>query len=139
MKLYLTEKVLAGRWDCHKQPVRNKWKEVVAAIVALRGDKIKFDPSDFPEDQIFLLTVDGVNFSIQEPRVNNPGSQWYDHKTHSAGVTYLVAVDVCTSRICWIDGPRPGKFFYPGLCLPFLPNTSLLPIAQFLLVRICCS
>ena len=111
LKLYLTEKVMAGRWDCHEQTFRDKWKEVVTAIAALRGEKIKFDPSDFPEDQIFLLTVDGVNFSIQEPRVKNPGSQWYDHKTHSAGVTYLVAVDVRTSHICWIDGPRPGKFF----------------------------
>ena len=110
LKLYLTEKVMAGRWDCHEQTFREKWKEVVAAIAALRSEKIKFNPSDFPEDQIFLLTVDGVNFSIQEPRVKNPGSQWYDHKTHSAGLTYLVAVDVRTSRICWIDGPRPGKF-----------------------------
>jgi hypothetical protein len=109
LKLYLTENVMAGRWDCHEQTYRETWKEVVAAIAALRGEKIKFDTSTFPEDQIFLLTVDGVNFSIQEPRVKNPGSQWYDHKTHSAGLTYLVAVDVRQSRICWIDGPRPGE------------------------------
>ena len=81
----------------------------MSAVAALRDEKITFDLSDFPEDQIFLLTVDGVNFSIREPRVKNPGSHWYDHKTHSAGVTYLVAVDVRRSRICFIDGPRPGK------------------------------
>ena len=109
LKLYLVEHNMAGRWDCHEQTYRKKWKEVVAAIAALRSEKIKFDPSDFPEDQIFLLTVDGVNFRIREPRVKNPGSHWYDHKSNSAGLTYLIAVDVRRSRICWIDGPRPGE------------------------------
>jgi hypothetical protein len=109
LKLYLTEHNMAGRWQCCEETYRKKWKEVVAAIADLRGQKIKFDPSDFPEDQIFLLSVDGVNFTINEPRVNNPGSHWYDHKSHSAGLSYLVAVDVRRSRICWIDGPRPGK------------------------------
>ena len=109
LKLYLTEHNMAGRWQCCEEVYRKKWKKVVAAIAALRGQKIKFDPSDFPEDQIFLLTVDGVHFTINEPRVNNPGSHWYDHKSHSAGLSYLVAVDVRTSRICWIDGPRPGE------------------------------
>ena len=109
LKLYSTEHTMAGRWNCCEQTYREKWKKTVAAIAALREDKIKFDPSDFPEDQIFLLTVDGVNFSIREPRVKNPGSHWYDHKSHSAGLTYLVAIDVRSSRICWIDGPRPGK------------------------------
>ena len=110
LKLYLTEHTMAGRWNCCEQTYREKWKRIVAAIAALREDKIKFDPSDFPEDQIFLLTVDGVNFRIWEPRVKNPGSRWYDHKSHSAGLTYLVAIDVRRSRICWIDGPRPGKY-----------------------------
>ena len=115
LKLYLSERVMAGRWNCHEQTYRGKWKEVVGAIASLRGEKIKFDPSDFPEDQIFLLTVDGVNFSICEPRVKNPGSQWYDHKSHSAGLTYLVTVDVRKSRICWID-----IFFLPSCFLNFV-------------------
>jgi len=109
LKLYSTERTMAGRHGCCEQTYREKWKRIVAAIAALRKDKIKFDPSDFPDDQVFLLTVDGVNFRIREPRVKNPGSHWYDHKSHSAGVTYLVAIDVRRSRICWIDGPRPGK------------------------------
>ena len=122
LKLYLTEHNMAGRWQCCEETYRNKWKKVVKAIADLRGQKIKFDPSDFPEDQIFLLTVDGVNFTINEPRVNNPGSHWYDHKSHSAGLSYLVAVDVRRSRICWIDGPRPGKLkllFYIVIISPW--------------------
>ena len=110
LKLYLLEGTMAGRWGCCEQTYREKWKKIVADIAALRDDKIRFDPSDFPEDQIFLLTVDGVNFNIREPRVKNPGSHWYNHKSHSAGLTYFVGIDVRRSRICWIDGPRPGKY-----------------------------
>ena len=109
LKLYLTEKNMAGRWNCHEQTCRKRWKAVLRAIASLRDEKIKFDPSDFPEDQIFLLTVDGVNFDIYEPRVKNPGSQWHNHKSHSAGLMHPIAIDVRRSRICWIDGPRPGE------------------------------
>ena len=113
LKLYLLEGTMAGRWGYCEQTYREKWKKIVADIAALRDDKIRFDPSDFPEDQIFLLTVDGVNFNIREPRVKNPGSHWYNHKSHSAGLTYFVGIDVRRSRICWIDGPRPAHFEAP--------------------------
>ena len=135
LKLYLTEKVMAGRWKCHEETYRHKWKTGVAAIAALRDYKIKFDPSDFPDDQIFLLSIDGVNCTMNEPRVYReqvanrelavvppptlklgPGSHWYDHKSHSAGVSYEVGVDVRRSRICWINGPKPGKK-YISLCI----------------------
>jgi hypothetical protein len=49
-------------------------------------------------------------FTICEPRAKNPGSHWYDHKSHSASISYEVAVDVCHSQILWINGPRPGKW-----------------------------
>jgi hypothetical protein len=81
----------------------------VKGIAALKEKKIKFDPHDFPAGQVFLMSVDGVNFTFCEPRAENPGSHWYDHKSHSAGISYEVAVDVQHSRILWINGPRPGK------------------------------
>ena len=81
----------------------------------MKENKIKFDPDDFPSDQIFILSVDGVNFTIWEPRATNPGSHWYDHKSHSAGLSYEVAVDIRISRILWILGPRPGKIACCGI------------------------
>ena len=60
----------------------------------LKEKKIKSDPHDFPAGQVFLMSVDGVNFTIREPRAENPGSHWYDHKLHSAGISYEVTVDV---------------------------------------------
>lgn len=109
LKLYLTEHVQAGIWGIDESTFRKRWKEVMKAIASMSWEKIKFDPDDFPTDQIFILSVDGVNFTIHEPRAKDPGSHWYDHKSHSAGLSYEVAVDIRRSRILWIKGPRPGK------------------------------
>jgi len=120
LKLYLSEHVQAGRWGIDESTFRHKWQRIVRAIAVLAAEKIKFDPDDFPEGQIFLMSVDGVNFTIREPRASNPGSHWYDHKSNSAGISYEVAVDIRRSRILWINGPRPGKntrFFI--LCIYF--------------------
>ncbi len=94
LKLYLTEHVQAGRWVMDENTFRHRWKETVKGIAALKEKKIKFDPHDFPVGQVFLMSVDGVNFTICEPRAENPGSHWYDHKSHSARISYEVAVDV---------------------------------------------
>jgi hypothetical protein len=75
-----------------------------------REKKIKFDPDDFPEGQVFFISVDGVNFTIREPRAKNLGSHWYDHKSHNAGISYEVTVDVHCSQILWINGLWPGKW-----------------------------
>ena len=105
LKLYLTEHVQAGRWGIDENTFRKRWKEVVKEIASLKETKVKFDPNNFPEDQIFIMSVDGVNFTIREPRAKDPGSHWYDHKSHSAGVSYEVAIDVRHSHILWIRGP----------------------------------
>ncbi len=60
----------------------------------VKREEDQFDPHDFPASQVFLMSVDGVNFTIHEPRAENPGPHWYDHKSHSAGISYEVAVDV---------------------------------------------
>ena len=89
--------------------IKKKWKENVARIAALKSGKINFSFLDFPDDQIFLLTVDGVNFTINEPRGKDTGARWYDHKSHSAGIRYEVALDIRQSKILWINGPYPGE------------------------------
>ena len=109
LKLYLTENVQAGHWGVDENTFRPRWKDAVHAIASLKDKVIKFDPDTFPTDQIYLFTFDGVNFDVCEPRMHNPGSHWYNHKSHSAGVTYEVAIDIRSNRILWINGPKPGK------------------------------
>ncbi|KAL7527586.1 hypothetical protein ACHAWF_002234, partial [Thalassiosira exigua] len=108
LKHYLSEHSMAGRWKCHEETYRKRWKVIVAAIASLKNIWKNSLDADFPEDQIFILTVDGVNFTIYEPRMNEPGPKWYDHKSNSAGISYEVAIDIRRSRILWIRGPRPG-------------------------------
>ena len=84
---------MAGQWLCHEDTARTTWKETVQMIASLRKWKIKLNPEDFDEDNIYWLTIDGVNFTIREQRLD-PGSKWYDHKSHSAGVGYEVCMAI---------------------------------------------
>ena len=63
---------------------------------------------DSDEDTEFIMSVDGTDFFIQEPRKFS--SDWFSHKNISACVRYEVALDIPTGRIVWINGPFP-----PGL------------------------
>ena len=50
-----------------------------------------------------LVTVDGTDFEIQQPK---PFSKiWYDYKHNSAGVRYEVAVSIIGGDIVWINSP----------------------------------
>lgn len=46
---------------------------------------IRLDPDEFG-DEVHVISVDTVNFTIEEPRVD-PSSKWFefDVKSHSAG------------------------------------------------------
>jgi hypothetical protein len=47
-------------------------------------DLIKFDVDEFGAE-VHVVTVDTVNFIIDEPR-KNPSGKWFDKKSHSAGM-----------------------------------------------------
>ena len=56
-----------------------------------------------------LLSVDCVDFSIQEPFPFDP--IWYSHKFNGPGVRYELGVVIQTGYICWKSGPFPcGEF-----------------------------
>lgn len=44
---------------------------------------IRLDPDEFG-DEVHVISVDTVNFTIEEPR-GDPSSKWFDVKSHSAG------------------------------------------------------
>ena len=95
-------------------------------IAALTGKKITSSLANaFPDDQVFILTVDGVNFTIHEPRMKDAGPKWYDHKFNSAGITHELAIDISQSRIMWINGPRPGEFSLNKLVITHLQQLYL--------------
>lgn len=106
LKLYDTEHVLSGRWGLHEETIRQTVKKYVAKMAALQQSKIMF--GGFDDDEIYIISLDGVHCQIREPRTD-PGSQWYDHKTNSAGVAYELAVAIRSDRLVHIRGPFPAS------------------------------
>jgi hypothetical protein len=67
-KCYDTEHVLAGRWGLNEDTIRYKVKDYAKKIQSLKKYKIVF--GGFDPEEIYLVTVDGVNFSTQEFRLD---------------------------------------------------------------------
>ena len=56
-----------------------------------------------------LMTVDGTDYSIQEPSPFS--SMWYSHKTKGAALRYEIAICIQTGWIVWTCGPFPAGDF----------------------------
>ena len=55
------------------------------------------------------MSVDGTDFSIQEPWPYNKttSAKWFSKKFQGPGLRYEVALAILTGSICWINGPFP--------------------------------
>ena len=70
--------------------------------------KWKYDGIHLQDDEtIFIGTVDGVHFRVEEPRTE-PDAIWYSHKFEGPGVGYELALDINENKIIWINGPFPA-------------------------------
>ena len=78
-----SEHVFAGRWRHHKDTLRKHTWETLQVLACVGDDLITFDPEEFG-DEVHIVTVDCVNFIVQEPR-GDPSTKWFDQKSHSAG------------------------------------------------------
>ena len=67
-KLYDTEHVLAGRWGYCEDYIRPKVKEYGKKIQSLKKYKIVF--GGFHPEEVYIISVDGVNFSVNEMRLD---------------------------------------------------------------------
>jgi len=52
-----------------------------------------------------MVTVDGTDFKINEPKPFNP--DFFSEKFNHAGLRYEVAVCIQTGYIVWVNGPYP--------------------------------
>jgi hypothetical protein len=106
MKLYDTEHVMAGRWALREETVRRRIKDYTQKIQQLKATKVQM--GGFDDDEVFIISVDGVHCRIQEVR-KDPGAKWYSHKFNAAGVGYELGIAVRTNRLVWINGPFPAS------------------------------
>jgi hypothetical protein len=101
LSTYKKEAEMAGLFRCDDKTLREHIKKYVNAIAALKEEMIVWDDGD---DEIFLLSVDGVHFRVNEPRTE-PSSKWCSHKHNSAGLAYELGVSIYKNRLVWIKGP----------------------------------
>lgn len=92
---------------CRGDPV---WRWV-ANIASLKASKIVWPASlDSPDSDIFVVTVDGVDFKTWEKKhpLLNQDRQMYSHKHNKCAVKYEIGISVFTSKCVWIAGPFRG-------------------------------
>jgi hypothetical protein len=106
LKLYDTEHVMAGRWALREETVRKITREYTEKIQQLKATKVQM--GGFEDDEIFIISVDGVHCRIQEVR-KDPGAKWYSHKFNAAGVTYELGIAIRSNRLVWVNGPFPAS------------------------------
>ena len=68
----------------------------------LLHSKIRFPTGD-DANLVFIVSVDGTDCPIQEPRPFN--RQWFSHKFKGAGVRHEVAICALTGKCAWMNGP----------------------------------
>jgi hypothetical protein len=106
LKLYDTEHVLAGRWGVHENTLRPILSDYSTLIQGLKESKVVW--GDFDEDEVFIVSVDGVHCQIQEVR-RDPGAKWYSHKSNGPGLAYELGIAIRSNRLVWINGPFPAS------------------------------
>ena len=86
---------------------KDLWKWV-GKIAALKAIKIKWpDRFDDPDSEIFIITVDGTDCRIWEPKhpTLSVDKSYYSHKFESAALRYELAISVQGSKLVWMNGP----------------------------------
>jgi hypothetical protein len=106
LKLYDTEHVLSARWGLHENTLRPILKNYSESIQELKERKVLW--GNFDEDEIFLVSVDGVHCRIQEIR-KDPGAKWYSHKFNGPALSYELGIAIRSNRLVWINGPFPAS------------------------------
>ena len=83
------------------------WVRIVGALKKYKivwPTEIYHDPSS----QIFIITVDGVNFKVNENRrhATLPFDRGeYSKKMNHAGLKYKIGINCYNNKVVWINGP----------------------------------
>ncbi|KAL7429399.1 hypothetical protein ACHAXM_001847, partial [Skeletonema potamos] len=107
LKLYDTEHVLSGRWKRGEEYIRQNTKKISKCIQSLKSKKVVFDKDMFHKDEVHWLSVDTVNYVVEELR-QTPGTKWWNHKSNSAGFKYEYGLAIRHPTCVWARGPFPA-------------------------------
>lgn len=102
----------ASRWkQCKRYSYGKRIWEWIEKIAALKEEKIVWE-SELDEDDgdIFIVTVDGVDFRVNEPNngVVNVDKKQHSHKYKHAALKYEIAVGLVSGKAVHVSGPYRG-------------------------------
>jgi hypothetical protein len=93
---------MTSRWALDEKHIGQKVKKVGEKMQLASKKIIVLNLGDFDAKEIIILSVDCVNYPTTEFRLD-PGTEWYDHKSHGPGLKYEYAVSVHhVSSLCMI-------------------------------------
>ena len=104
--LYDTQPVLSARWKYCEEYIGDKVIEYGMKMAKVGMMKITYEL----KHKVKLgRTVDCSTFMCFEMRLD-PSTEWFDYKTHSAGLKYEFCLATREPKICHISGPHvPSK------------------------------
>lgn len=117
LSCYPTENEGESKYFKCDRTIRNwLWNYFIPKIGALKPEVIcwpdSFGNPDKPDagEPIWILTVDGVHCSIEEPPHENfsENTIYYSHKYNGAGLDYEIAMSIFTQDCIWAIGPYPA-------------------------------
>ena len=109
LKVYDTQERLASRFGIDEDTVGLWVWYYLSKISGLKSAKIKW-PTNWGNVR-FIISVDGVNFGINEPihPTLNKDKKYFDRKGGKAGLTYEIALHLWENRVVWLNGPFPAN------------------------------
>lgn len=124
LKAYKTESNCESTFDKNPKTLRANCWSILCKIQALKEEVIVFPDDLANSTDVWIMTVDGINFEINEPTIRavTKDRKMFDHKSNHAGLSYEVGLDLFRSKVIWINGPfetgasnDAGRFSQHGL------------------------
>lgn len=110
LKLYPKEAQIEALFDLSPKWARMKIWRYAKAIQALKQEKIVWP--EFDEDEIWVVSVDGIHCWIREPEhpTWSRDSTFFSHKYNKAGMGYELGIHLWEPKLIWMKGPhKAGK------------------------------
>lgn len=110
LKAYPLEEQMASRFGVMEQTVRRWVQFFVEKLAAFKQEKVVW-PEDNEWKTKFIISLDCVNFGINEPRhpTLHKDKHFFDRKGGKAGVRYEAALHLFSNRVVWFEGPTKAS------------------------------
>lgn len=121
-------------YNCTRHVEGEELWRYVKAIASLKSSVIVWPQAKYndPTKQIFLATIDGVDFKTREKSTDefNQDKKQFTYKHHHGGVKYELVIDAFESKIVSINGPFDGavddRAMYADRTMGRIPDGKLL-------------